>query len=296
MKFTLFLTSLFAMTGVIAWGQTPAADPVVITVGSEKITKSMFDNIVGTLSEQQKQQVQTPEAKRALAEQIAELTMMAQEGRKLGLDQTQVVQTKIVLQAQQILATAAFQEMTKNPPSDADIQAFYKEHEKEWTEAKGRHILVRFEGSRVPAREGQKDLTDEQALAKAKELRAKIVAGAKFEDIAKAESDDVGSGENGGDLGTFGPGQMVEEFDKIAFDVPVGQLSEPVKTAFGYHLILIESRDAKKLDEVKPQIEQALRPELGAKAVQDLKAKTTITFDDTFFGKPADKPAEAAQN
>jgi peptidyl-prolyl cis-trans isomerase C len=295
MKFTFFLISLTA-TGVIAWAQAPAADPVVITVGTDKVTKSMFENIIGTLNEQQKQQLQTPEAKRALAEQIAELTMMAAEGRKRGLDQTPVVQTKIVLQAQQILATAAFQEMTKNPPSDADIQEFYKANAMKWTEAKGRHILVRFEGSRVPPREGQKDLTDEQALAKAKELRAKIVGGAKFEDVAKAESDDVGSGENGGDLGTFGPGQMVEEFDKIAFELPVAQLSEPVKTAFGYHLILIESRDAKKLEEVKPEIEQALRPELGAKAVQELKAKTTITFDDAFFGKAPEAQAAAATN
>lgn len=290
------MRSLFFLTmmAVSLWAQAPAADPVVITVGSEKITKSMFENIIGTLNEQQKQQLQTPEAKRALAEQIGELTMMAQEGRKRGLDQTPVVQTRIVLQAQQILATAAFQEMTKNPPSDADIQAFYKEHEKEWTEAKGRHILVRFEGSRVPPREGQKELTDEQALAKTKELRAKIVGGAKFEDVAKAESDDVGSGENGGDLGTFGPGQMVEEFDKIAFEVPVGQMSEPVKTAFGYHLILIESRQAKKIEDVKAEIEQALRPQIGQKAVEELKSKTTITLDDGYFGK-AEAPAQAAQ-
>ncbi len=296
MRFTLFLTCFLATTGVIAWAQAPGADPVVITVGSEKITKSMFENIIGTLSDQQKQQLQTPEAKRALAEQIAELTMMAQEGRKRGLDQTPAVQTKIVLQAQQVLATAAFQEMIKNPPSDADLQAFYKEHEKEWTEAKGRHILVRFQGSRVPVRDGQKDLTDDEALAKAKDLRAKIVGGAKFEDVAKAESDDAGSGENGGDLGSFGPGQMVEEFDKVAFEIPVGQISEPVKSAFGYHLILIESRGAKKLDEVKPEIEQALRPQVGQKAVEELKSKTTISYDDTFFGKPPAPPAEAAKN
>jgi peptidyl-prolyl cis-trans isomerase C len=295
MRFTLFLTSFLATTGVIAWAQAPTADPVVMTVGSEKITKSMFENIIGTLSDQQKQQLQSPEAKRALAEQIAELTMMAQEGRKRGLDQTPAVQTKVVLQAQQILAAAAFQEMTKNPPSDADVQAFYKEHQKEWTEAKGRHILVRFVGSRVPARDGQKDLSDDEALAKAKALRAKIAGGAKFEDVAKAESDDVGSGENGGDLGTFGPGQMVEEFDKIAFEIPVGQLSEPIKTAFGYHLILIESRGAKKLDEVKPEIENALRPQIGQKAIDELKAKTTITYDDGFFGK-AEAPAPAAAN
>ncbi|MEI9812887.1 MAG: peptidylprolyl isomerase [Acidobacteriota bacterium] len=285
------LTFLLTMAAVMTWAQTPAADPVVITVGTEKITKSMFENIISTLNEQQKQSLQAPEAKRSLAEQIAELTMMAQEGRKLGLDRTPAVQAKIVLQAQQVLASATYLELTKNPPSDADLQAFYKEHEKDWMEAKGRHILIRFTGSRVPPRDGQKDLTDEEALAKAKEVRAKLVAGAKFADLAKAESDDVGSGENGGDLGTFGPGQMVEEFDKVAFELPVGQLSEPVKTSFGYHLILIESRGAKPFETVRGEIEQALRPQMGAKAIEALKAKANITYDDAFFGKAPAAPA-----
>jgi hypothetical protein len=100
---TIFLLTLAAVS---AWGQAPAADPVVMTIGSEKITKSMFEAILGTLSEQQQAAVATPEAKRGLAEQIAELKMMAQEARVRRLDQSPIMQTKIVLQAETILAQA----------------------------------------------------------------------------------------------------------------------------------------------------------------------------------------------
>ncbi len=278
---------LLTMAAAAAWAQTPAADPVVITIGTEKITKSTFDAIIASLSEQQQAAVASPEAKRGLAEQIAELKMMAQQGRALGLDKSPSLQAKIVLQAETVLAQAAYAEMTKNPPSAADMQAYYKEHEAQWLEAKGRHILIRFEGSRVPAREGHPELSEEKALDAANAVRAKIVAGGSFAELAKTESDDQGSGENGGDLGTFTKGSMVEEFDQVAFELPVGTVSEPVKSAFGYHLILIESRGPKKFDDVKDEIEAALKPEMGAKAVEALKAKTTITLDEGFFGKPA---------
>ncbi|MFM2125729.1 MAG: hypothetical protein RL328_2180 [Acidobacteriota bacterium] len=267
------------------WAQAPAADPVVMTVGNEKVTKSVFESIIAGLNDQQRAALAQPEARRSLAEQIAELKIMAQEGRVRGLDQQLAVQTKIVLQAEQVLANVLYQELLKATPSDAEMQAYYKEHQNDWTEAKGRHILVRFQGSRVPVRDGSKDLTDEEALAKAKDLRAKILAGAKFADLAKAESDDTGSGENGGDLGSFGPGQMVEEFDKVAFSGPVGQVSEPIKTAFGYHLILIDERGAKKFEEVRDDIEQALKPQIGQKAIESLKTKNTVTYDEGYFGK-----------
>lgn len=274
--------------GMGAWAQVAPADPdpVVLTVGAEKITRSMFELIMGTLSEQQRAQLQTPEARRSLAEQVAELKILAQEGRARRLDASPAVQTRIVLQAEQVLANAVYQEMLAAKPEEAVLRAYYDQHKDDYTEARGRHILIRFQGSRVPVRDGQKDLTDAEALAKARELRAKLVAGASFEEVAKAESDDVGSGANGGDLGTFAPGQMVEEFEKAAFEIPVGEVSEPVRTAFGYHLIKIEARGAKPFEEMRAQIEQRIRPELGQKAIDALKAKATVIYDEAYFGAP----------
>ena len=142
-------------------------------------------------------------------------------------------------------------------------------------------------GSQVAVREGPKEMTAGEALAKAKDVRAKIVAVAKFEDVAKIESDDVGSGENGGDLGTFGQGQMIPEFDDVVFKAPLGQITEPIKTAYGYHLILVEERKSKPFDDARAEIEQKIRPDLGQKAIEALKTKTTVVYDPAYFGNAA---------
>ena len=263
---------------------------MVLTIGSEKITQSMFQDIIASLPAQQQAQLTTPAARRSLAEQVAELKVMAQEARARKLDQSAAVRAKVALQSDQILANAVYQDLTAGDPDDAALRAYYAEHKQDWDEVKARHILIRMQGSRVPLREGHKDLTDEEALAKAKEVRAKIVAGAKFEDEAKAESDDTGSGENGGDLGTFGAGQMVPEFDEVVFKAPVGQVTEPIKTAYGYHLILVEERKSKPFEEARADIEQKIRPEMGQKAIEALKAKTAIVYDEAYFGKQGDLP------
>jgi peptidyl-prolyl cis-trans isomerase C len=291
MKSLPFLLGSLVLSVGSLWGQQAvAADPVVLTVGSEKITQSMFQEIISSLPAQQQAQLTSPEARRSLAEQVAELKVMAQEARARKLDQSPAVKAKAELQMDQILANAVYQQLTAGDPDDAALRAYYAAHKQDWDEVKARHILIRMQGSRVPVREGHKELTDEQALAKAKEVRAKIVAGAKFEDQAKIESDDTGSGDNGGDLGTFGAGQMVPEFDEVVFKAPIGQVTEPIKTAYGYHLILVEERKSKPFEEARADIEQKIRPEMGQKAIEGLKTKTTIVYDDKYFGKPGDLP------
>lgn len=78
--------------------------------------------------------------------------------------------------------------------------------------------------------------------AKALELKSQIDGGASFADLAKQHSS-CPSGRDGGDLGSFQPGQMVREFDEVVFsDIPVGKVSDPVKTQFGYHLVEVTAR------------------------------------------------------
>src|SRR4029079_13799707 len=103
-----------------------------------------------------------------------------------------------------------------------------------------------------------------------------LSAGEDFATLAKAESDDTGSGNMGGDLNFFGHGQMVPQFEQAAFAAPVGQVTEPVKTQFGYHLILVEKHEVKTFDEVRPEIEKKIRPELAKKAVDDLRKQTPV--------------------
>ena len=80
-----------------------------------------------------------------------------------------------------------------------------------------------------------------------------------------------GPAAKGGDLGIFRHGQMVAPFDKAAFSIPVGQLSEPVKSQFGYHLIKITSRTTKTFEEAKPEIEKQLKPTMAKEALEKIR-------------------------
>jgi peptidyl-prolyl cis-trans isomerase C len=260
---------------------------VVLTVGSEKITEKQFDALIEALGQKGNPD---PGLRRKVAEQIIRVEAMAQEARKRGIDKEPGFQVQARFQMENMLAGAFYKELqAKTPTDDAAIRSYYEQHKSEGEEANARHILIRVKGSQVPAREGKKELTEEEALAKATEIRKKLVAGEDFAKLAKEESDDSGSGQNGGDLGTFKRGQMVPAFDQAAFSLPEGQLSEPIKTQFGYHIIKVEKRTTKTFDQMKPDIEKKLKPEAANKAVEEIRKQATVVFDDAYFG-PEQKP------
>ena len=266
------------------------SDTVVLTVGSEKITKAEFEQIfqqvVSQMPPERRGAAESPQAKRQLAEQLAELKALAQEARRLKIDQTPEAKAQMAMRDDQLIAGLLFQQISKDTkPSPTDLQAYYDGHKNEWETVSARHILIRFKGSPVGLKTGEKDLTDEEALAKAKDLRAKIVAGGDFAALAKAESDDVGSGANGGSLGEFTRGRMVPPFDEAAFTLKVNEVSEPVKTQFGYHIIQVTKHDTKKMDDVKNEIADKVGPEMAQKSVEAIRDKASITFDQSYFGK-----------
>lgn len=258
-------------------------DAVVLSVGDDKITKAQFDMILSTIPAQQQATAQTPKGRRDIADKLAEILALAQEAKAQKLDQTPKIQTQIMLSINQLLANLMYRDFGEAKPDDAMLHAYYDSHKADWEEVKARHILIRFQGSKMPLAEGKKDLTEAEALAKITDLRAKIVAGADFAEVAKENSDDKGSGANGGDLGAFGRGQMVPEFDKEAFLLPAGQISQPVKTQFGYHIIKVESHTTKPFEEVKATIIKRMPEEVAKKSLADLKTKRPAVYNDQYF-------------
>jgi PPIC-type PPIASE domain len=258
-----------------------APDAVVLTIGDKKLTRTQFEELLAAVAKNG-HPATTAAAKRQLAEQYGDLETMAGEARKEKIDQS--LDAKLAVD--NVLANLLAKKITDDAKfTDADLHAYYDAHKTEYEEAQGSHILIRFKGSAVPLKPNEKDLSDEEALAKVKDLRAKIAAGADFATLAKAESDDAGSAVKGGDLGSFRHGQMVAPFDQAAFSVPVGQLSEPVKTQFGYHLLKITSRTSKTFEQAKPEIEKQLKPTMAREALEKIKTQSPVTLNDEYFGK-----------
>jgi peptidyl-prolyl cis-trans isomerase C len=263
----------------------PAVPPdrVVITAGDVKITAAQFDQLVESLPEQYRAMARTT-GRKQFGDNIVQILVLAQEGQRRKINETTEYKTLAAFQQSNVLAALAVEAMRKDVKvNEADLRKYYDQHKPEYEQAHGAHILIRFQGSQVPLRPGQKELTEAEALAKAQDLRAKIVAGADFADVARRESDDIGSGNNGGDLGTFKHGQMVAAFEDAAFKLKPGELSEPIKTQFGYHLIKVQTHDSKSFEDARTEIEAKVKPDALKSAVEELGKKSPAVFDPEFF-------------
>jgi parvulin-like peptidyl-prolyl isomerase len=270
-------------------------DTVILRIGDEKITAGEFAMFIETLPEQVRAQARGS-ARKQLAENLVKVKLIAQEARRKQADQEKPFKVQAAYQLDNLLAVYYLNSYLKTAKiSDEEMKKYYDEHKKDYESMRARHILIRFAGSQVPLKPNQKDLTNEEALAKAQELRKRLQAGADFAQVAKEESDDAGSGANGGSLGEFRHGAMVGPFDQAASTLPLGEISEPVKTQYGYHIIQVQAREAKTFDEVKDEIDKKLRPQLTEKFIAELRTKAPVTMDENYFNVgPPSVPTPAA--
>jgi peptidyl-prolyl cis-trans isomerase C len=278
---------VFSLNGNYTGTLTPVvedvpADRVVITVGDEKVTAAEFNRMADATPEQFNSQDLGANRKLA-AENLMRTMALAQEGRRLKLDEVQSFKAFVHFQTESVLANLTFTELTKtDKPSEAELRRYYDEHRADYREAHASHILIRFQGSPVPLRTGQRDLTEAEALAKITYLRQKAQGGEDFATLARRESDDPTSSAKGGDLGTFHHGQMVAAFERAAFALKPGELSQPVKTQFGYHLIKMESKET-SFEEERASIETAWAGARTQKIVEDTVKKAGAVLDSEFF-------------
>jgi peptidyl-prolyl cis-trans isomerase C len=295
---TITATLALALSATIAVAQPAPApkqaqtDPIVVAAGNVTIRQSEFENALKTLPAEYQQFALGP-GKKQFAEDYLRMKMLAAEGMKAGLDKDADVVRQLDLMRENLVANAQLQKMEQAIAVPAeDVRKQYDENKAQYEQVKARHILVAFKGSPA-AQEGKPELTEEQAKAKAEDLRKQIVGGASFEDLAKKESDDVGSGANGGELGEFGRGQMVPEFEKAAFEAKAGDITPVVRTQFGYHIIKVDEHTTTPFEEVSEQLERTTRQKKLQAELDRMKADAKVTYNEAYFTPPA--PAAAPQ-
>ena len=235
----------------------------IAIVNGKPVPKARVDAFIKQIQAQAAAQNQQlpPDIEQRVRDKIVMDEIFSQEAEKRGLAATPEYKQQMEQARQAVLLQALFAEYAKkNAVSDADIQAEYEKFKAQssGTEYRARHILVEKE--------------DE-----AKALIAQIKGGANFEELAKKNSKDPGSGANGGDLDFAAAGSYVPEFSQAMVALKKGEMTqEPVKSQFGYHIIrLDDTRQAQlpPLEEVKPQIKQRLEQQKLAAFRDEVRAK-----------------------
>ena len=252
-----------------------ANDPLIARVNGAEIRQSDL----AAAEEDLGSDVQgPPEQKREqLIAYLTDVLLVAQAAEKRNVADNTDFKRRQTLMRNKLLMGFLLQAHAKSAATDEEMHKVYDEAVKPMgaqEEVHARHILVESE--------------DE-----AKALAAQIKDGADFAALAKEKSKDPGSGQEGGDLGYFAKGSMVPEFAEVAFKMYPGQVSNPVKTQFGWHIIKVEDRRARPVpeyDQVKGQIEAFVARRAQNELVAQLREGAKIERLD----RPAAAPAAPA--
>ncbi len=234
---------------------SPDGNKVIISVGEDKVTVDDFNAFVDDLPQQDQAMARGP-GRRELADYLVKMKLLSAEAKNRRLEDAPKVKRQIESVRDQVLAQALINSVKDDVDASA-VKKYYDEHKADLERVHARHVLIRTPGSRVPQDPSRKELNEEQAKAKAEDVAKRLKAGGDFAKIAREESDDTGSGADGGDLGSFTRARMVAPFSQAAFSLKENEISAPVKTPFGWHIIQVLERfdtPEKLADPIKAQL------------------------------------------
>ena len=237
---------------------------ILATVAGQEITSADLEAFIQSMPKEQQMYASNPQFRQQVLDQLINARLFAKYAEDMKMDETEEFKTILKNAKKDILASMAIGETVKGVEvTEEEMKTFYEENSNYFEQGatvSAKHILVKEE-------------------AKCQEILEEIVAGKAFE-VAAQEYSTCPSGQKGGDLGEFGKGQMVKEFEEAAFNAEIGQVVGPVATQFGYHLIKVEAKNEAAVtpfEEVKEQIRRNLMQQKQNKAYADkaaeLKAK-----------------------
>ena len=237
---------------------------ILATVAGEVITEADVNAFIQNMPKEQQMYASNPQFRQQIVDQLINYRLFSKYAEEMKMDETAEFEAALNNARKEILASMAISETVKTVEvTEEDMKSFYEENSNYFEKGatvSAKHILVKEE-------------------EKCQEILEEIIAGKVFEEAAQQYST-CPSGQKGGDLGEFGKGQMVKEFEEAAFAAEIGQVVGPVKTQFGYHLIKVEAKNEATVtpfEEVKEQIRRNLMQQKQNKAYADkaaeLKAK-----------------------
>lgn len=243
---------------------------VLAVVAGKEITKEEFDAFLANAPQEHQAYISNPAFRQRYLEQLIDLKLFAKLGEEQKLDETEKFKTIMENAKSDILAQMAVTETLKNTAvSEEEIKGYYEsnpQHFQKPETVKAKHILVDSE-------------------EKCSEIKKALDANEKTFEEAASEFSTCPSKDRGGDLGEFGRGQMVKEFEDAAFSAELNTIVGPVKTKFGYHLIQVTEKNAAEIasletvkDTIRKNLMQMKQNDAYTAKVKELKIRYNVTI------------------
>lgn len=258
-----------------------AEDKVLATVNGKNVTESQLVYAEEEIGEGLAH-LSPGQRRRYLTEYLIEMQIFAEAAAAAKLGSGPDFEARMKYWKDHALKDVLLAKTVKEKVTEAEAKKFYDERATQMAteeEVSASHILVKDQ-------------------AKAEDVAKKLIAGGDFAALAKEHSEDPGSKDKGGALGFFGRGQMVKEFELVAFTMQKGETSQPVKTQFGYHIIRLDDRRKKeppKFDDVKSEIMSRMGQQKKIEEAQLLRAKAKVDYVDPEVKKQVEDDKVAAE-
>jgi peptidyl-prolyl cis-trans isomerase C len=257
----------------------PAADAVVVRAGQRSITQAAIDLRTRQIAMKRRQKPGEAETA-AMVDRLVEQTLFAEEARALGLDKETGVQVLIQDTVDKMLANLYVRGhlLSAVKVSESEVTDYYQAHQRNWKQpetVRARHILLRVKAD-DPA--GAVQAVEARAI----EIRQRLAGGEDFAQLAKAVSEDTGTKNKGGDLGFFTRQGKVAAIADTALALANGQISRPVRSSVGYHVIQTMERrppGVRPLEAVRGEIRSLLLREKRMTAAKDERRRLEKKYD-----------------
>jgi peptidyl-prolyl cis-trans isomerase C len=251
------MVMVMMLIGLLSQVSLLAAEELA-SVNGRVITTEEFEKKLKGLAPQVRMHYTSGAGKQEFLDNLISGEVMFQEGLKLGLDKDKDVVDRLAEARREILINAMFEKIVSEKLGEEQVKKYYEAHKKDFKQVKASHILVDQE-------------------EKAKELYKQLKGGADFAELAKKHSIDSSTKDNGGDLGYFTRGQMVQPFEDMAFSLKVNKFGEPVQTSFGYHIIkVLDIKDPKKYEEMTSEDINSVKRQMLNGEVEQIKGAAKI--------------------
>jgi len=264
LKRVIALVSIFSLSTVAQgtlFSTVHAAEEEVANVNGTPISSDEFQKRMERLTREGQGNFDTPEGKEELLDILISREVLSQEGKRLGLDKKKEVKERIDELTKEVMISEVVNQIANEKLTDAEMKKYYNKNKAEFKEVRASHILVK---------------TEEEA----KEIKKKLDQGGDFAALAKEKSTDPGSAPRGGDLGFFTKDRMVKAFSDAAFSLKVNEVSNPVQSPFGFHIIkVVEAKEAKNFEELSPAQLQNIRGSMINHEIDQLKEKAKIKIN-----------------
>jgi hypothetical protein len=255
---------------------------VVLRVNGEPVTETEFEAVFAQLPEDVQHQFASETGKMAFAEQVIRIKLMEQEARKLGLDRDPKVSAQISVDRANVMANAAAQKLVAQPTEDA-VRKYYKENSGRFEAIDISHIAFAYAGGKIPSRAGHRPRTEAEAVNAALAVYQELRKGGDFATIARRESDDVETAQQGGELGHFTRGMLPQELDARIWAMKPGLISGPIPSALAVHIFRMNSRGTAPIEKVRAGIAQRVQQQNMFDRVELLRRNAKVDFDPKFF-------------